>query len=240
MVRKKRLSSCFKADNMLELNVERLVRMHGADHQQAFLISRGLSAREARTVSNPKEIRQVRDSLLQRLCEGLLCTPNDVFVWRGGTESVLQSLNKGAMESLGDRLQREQNPKEVERLVQQALKVLEEEPVVTRMHGGRLRLNVRRLLEQKGVKRLHHDLMGMGFSHGEAAGLLGESRMAIKLPLLARVCEAFHCLPNDVYDFDGPEGHVLQALRKEPVVKLDARLEGLTEAQLRRVLEAMR
>jgi DNA-binding Xre family transcriptional regulator len=225
---------------MLELNVERLVRMHGADYPQTFLVGRGLSAREARTVWHPKEIKQVRDSLLQRLCEGLLCTPNDVFVWRGGTDSILSGLNKGPVQSLADRLLREQDPKEVERLVQQALNVLEEEPVVRRIHGGRLRLNVRRLLEQKGVKRLHHDLMQMGFSHGEAAGLLGESRMAIKLPLLARLCEAFHCLPNDVYDFEGPEGHVLGALQKEPVVKLDARLEGLTEAQLRRVLEALR
>lgn len=224
---------------MLELNVERLVRMHGADYPQTFLVGRGLSAREARTVWHPKEIKQVRDSLLQRLCEGLLCTPNDVFVWRGGTDSILSGLNKGPVQSLADRLLREQDPKEVERLVQQALKVLEEEPVVRRIHGGRLRLNVRRLLEQKGVKRLHHELMQMGFSHGEAAGLLGDRRQAIKLPLLARVCEAFHCLPNDVYDFEGPEGHVLGALQKEPVVKLDARLEGLTEAQLRRVLEAL-
>ena len=98
---------------MLELNVERLVRMHGAERGQVLLMKRGLSAREARTVWHPKGIRQVRDSLLQRLCEGLLCTPNDVFVWRGGAESFLKGLNKGPVQSIADRLGREQDPKEV-------------------------------------------------------------------------------------------------------------------------------
>ena len=110
-----------------------------------------------------------------------------------------------------------------------AQKLYEEEVPMTRMHGGRMFINVRRLLEQRGVKKLHRELKWMGFTHGEAAGLLSDKRVAIKLPLLTKVCVAFKCMPNDIYDFAGPEGHVLNAVRKAPVVAIDARLAGLTQ-----------
>lgn len=224
---------------MLEVNVNSVAWMNGSEHVQAFLMERGLTAREARTLTHPKKMRQVRDSLLQRLCEGLLCTPNDVFRWTGPKESLLSGLNTGTATALVHQLKAMREPKDAERLLEKALKVLEEEPEVKRMHGGRLFINVRRLLEQRGVKKLHRELKRMGFTHGEAAGLLSERRRSIKLKLLKRLCEAFHCLPNELYDFEGPEGHVLEAVRKAPVVSLDARLKGLSEAQLRRVLEAV-
>jgi DNA-binding Xre family transcriptional regulator len=222
---------------MLQLNIGGMARMYGAEHVQAFLIERGLSAREARTVTHPTEVRQVRDSLLQRLCEGLLCTPNDVFRWTGVGESHLHYLNVGDTPSLALWLRGVRDPKEVERLMLLAQKLYEEEEVpMTRMHGGRMFINVRRLLEQRGVKKLHRELKWMGFTHGEAAGLLSDKRVAIKLPLLTKVCVAFKCMPNDIYDFAGPEGHVLNAVRKAPVVAIDARLAGLTQEQLRKVL----
>jgi DNA-binding Xre family transcriptional regulator len=221
---------------MLQLNVSGMARMYGAEHVQAFLIERGLSAREARTVTHPTEVRQVRDSLLQRLCEGLLCTPNDLFRWTGVGESHLHYLNVGDPPSFALWLRGVRDPKEVERLMARAHEVLAEEVPMTRMHGGRMFINVRRLLEQRGVKKLHRELKRMGFTHGEAAGLLSDKRVAIKLPLLTKVCVAFKCMPNDIYDFAGPEGHVLNAVRKAPVVAIDARLAGLTQEQLRKVL----
>ncbi len=221
---------------MLQMNVGRMAQMQGAEHVQVFLIERGLSAREARTVTHPKEVRQVRDSLLQRLCEGLLCTPSDVFRWEGESESYLNKLNAGDPPSFALWLRGVRDPKEVERLMARAHEVLAEEVPMTRMHGGRMFINVRRLLEQRGVKKLHRELKRMGFTHGEAAGLLSDKRRAIKLPLLTKACVAFHCFPNDLYDFEGPEGHVLNAVRKAPVVAIDARLDGLTQEQLRKVL----
>lgn len=224
---------------MLEMYVDRVIGMHDTRKRFPFLMERGLTAREARSVCHPKQMRQLRDSLLQRLCEGLLCTPNDVFRWVGAADNELMQLNVGPANSIATRLQRMTDPKEAERMLQRALKMLEEEPLTPRMHGGRLFINVKRLLEQRGMKRYHWSLMRMGFSHGEAARLLSNERKAVKISLLTRVCVAFKCLPNDVYDFEGPAGHVLLAVKKAPVLVLDERLSKLTEAQLRRLLEGL-
>jgi len=217
---------------MLQLHVSTLVEMHGAEHQQTFLIKYGLSPREARTVSYPQKMRMMRYGLLQRVCEGLLCTPNDVFRWSGKKDSHLKVLNRTGKKSLSERLGALKDPKEYDRLMEELLDALEAEPKVKRMHDGRLFLNVGRLLRMRGVKKLHRELKRMGFTHNEAANLLSGRQKAFKLSLLTRVCVAFNCLPNDVLDFEGPEGHVLQALKKEPVVSLEGRLAGLTEEQL--------
>jgi DNA-binding Xre family transcriptional regulator len=91
-------------------------------------------------------------------------------------------------------------------------------------------------MELEQVSKVHKELQRKGFTHNEAQKLLSDDRKSIKLSMLARVCVAFKCLPNDVYDFEGPEGHVLFPLRKAPVVNVRERLGKLSEAELRRVL----
>lgn len=224
---------------MLRLYIKHLLGMKGAEHPQAYLMGLGFTAREARTLAHGQKASIMRDDVLQRLCEGLLCTPNDVFRWHGATDSHLYGLNKWFYTQVNSILGRSQSPEETEQLLAKALAALDAEEPVQRMTGGRLYLNVGRLLRQRQVKKLNRELVRMGFSQMEAQRLLSPQRKAFRLTMLTRLCEAFHCLPNELFDFEGPEGHVLNAVRKEPVVVLDERLAGLTDAQLRRVAQAM-
>lgn len=224
------------------MHLETLLTMQGAEshRHQAFLMTRGLTAREARTVSRPERMRQVRYRLLQRLCEGLLCTPNDVFRWTGATGSHLEALNRPGVPNLAEQLRGVEDLNELQRLIDVARAALENEPVTPRVHDGRLFMNVRRFMELRSGDHMQKGLIAMGFSKGEASGLLSDDQKAFKLPMLTRVCVAFRCLPNDVLDFEGPERHVLAELKKPPVRPVPPLTEGLSEAQLRRVLLKIR
>jgi len=224
---------------MLLLYLDDMMRMKGAEHPQAYLQGLGFTAREARTLAHRNEKAVMRDSVLQRLCEGLLCTPNDVFRWFGLADHHLIALNVGAAYGVAGKMKLAKSAAEGELMLAKALAALEAEEPVERMHDGRLFLNVERLLRQRQVKKLSRELVRMGFTWMEAQRLLSPKRLAFKLSMLTRLCVAFECLPNALFDFEGPERHVLNAVRKDEAPVLDERLKGLTEAQLRRVLEAM-
>lgn len=224
---------------MIKPYLQYLLWIRGTEHPQAYLIKQGFSAREARTLVNGNKIAQMRDSVLQRLCEVLLCTPNDVFRWYGPKDHWLMALNRGGDKAIATVFREAKTEKEAQELLAKALEALEAEKPVQRVHGGRLFLNVERLLRERQVKKLNRELVRMGFTWMEAQRLLSPDRKAFKMSMLTRLCEAFQCLPNDLFDFDGPQGHVLEAVRKEPVEQLDERLSNLTEEQVRRVLKAI-
>ncbi|MCF8258475.1 MAG: helix-turn-helix transcriptional regulator [Flavobacteriales bacterium] len=223
---------------MIRLYIHHLVGLKGAEHPQAYLIGLGFTAREARTLAHGHEAELLQDDVLQRLCEGLLCTPNDVLSWYGPGDHPLVALNASGPQ-LKERLQASKSAAEAEELLTKALEAMRAEVPPQRMAGGRLFLNVERLLRLRQVKKPRRELMRMGFTASEAQRLLSSDRKGVRVKVLTRLCEAFQCLPNELYDFEGPEGHVLQAVRKPGAVNLDAGLAGLTEEQLRRVVQAV-
>jgi len=220
---------------MLLLELREQVWLRGEEHLQAFLQRRGMTAREAQTLSRPQKMNQVRDTLVQRLCEGLVCMPNDLFRWYGDMGHALAALNVPLPMNVPFALKNVPYAR-LEEVLHQLAQEEEQSSKPSIVHGGRLFINVRRLMELEQVSRVHKELQWKGFTHNEAQKLLSDDRKSIKLSMLARVCVAFKCLPNDVYDFEGPEGHVLSPLRKAPVVNVRERLGKLSEAELRRVL----
>lgn len=194
-----------------------------------------MTAREAQTLSRPQKMNQVRDTLVQRLCEGLVCMPNDLFRWHGDMGHALAALNVPLPMNVPDALKNVPYAR-LEEVLHQLAQEEQQSSKPSVVHGGRLFINVRRLMELEQVSKVHKELQRKGFTHNEAQKLLSDDRKSIKLSMLARVCMAFKCLPNDVYDFEGPEGHVLSPLRKAPVVNVRERLGKLSEAELRRVL----
>lgn len=228
-----------KKKEMIRPYLNDLLRTKGAEHPQAYLIGLGFTAREARTLIHGDKVEQMRDSMLQRICEHLLCTPNDVFRWYGPKDHLLMALNRSSASRVADVMKQAKSAAESKRMLEKALEALAEEEPQLKMHGGRLFLNVERLLRQRQVKKMNRELVRMGFTAMEAQRLLSPERVAFKMKMLKRLCEAFRCLPNELFDFEGPEGHVLNAVRKEEMPMLDERLKGLTEEQVRRVVEAM-
>lgn len=224
---------------MLKLRVDKLLAEKGAEHPQVYLMKFGFSAREARTLVHGIKVEQMRDRVLQRLCEALLCVPNDVFRWFGAADNHLVHLNKWPTIQVTRQLKGAKSAEDADRLLARALAAIAQEDPVQRMTGGRLFLNVGRLLLQRQVKHPNRELVRMGFTWMEAQRLLSSERKAFKMKVLTRLCIAFGCLPNELFDFEGPEGHVLNAVRKAEACVLDERLSGLTDEQLRRVAHAM-
>jgi|GEM_PF-1334115 len=224
---------------MLQLDVRDLARMRGEEYLQAFLQRNGFTVRESRTLSNPAKIQLVRESTVQRLCELFGCLPNDLFRWRGNGDHVLAVLNVAPIENMQIMLwglSKDMLEKMVEVLAQET-KRANVAPVVK---GGRLFLNVRRLMELRQEEKPLRALKRMGFTQNEAVKLLGDDRKSFNVSMLMRVCTAFKCLPNDVFDFEGPEGHVLDAVRKGQVVDLYEQLRRLGPTELRRVLNLLK
>src|SRR5690606_21274017 len=91
-----------KKKEMIRLHLNDLLRTKGAEHPQAFLVGLGFTVGEARTLVNGHKVAQMRDSMVQRLCERLLCTPNDLFRWHGPADHPLAALNRGAATGVVD------------------------------------------------------------------------------------------------------------------------------------------
>lgn len=223
---------------MLRLCITRLVQAKSLKSDAVYLRERGFSAKEVRTLSNVVEMQLLKDTSVQRLCEALVCTPNDLFCWDGKLESHLKVLNTARVSNL-DVVFAELSQREVELLVLKAreLAVSLENPVST--GEGRLWLNVRHLIAQRQEPQPYSFLISKEFTPAEAGKLLNPNRKAIRLTVLSRLCEAFHCLPNDLFDWEGSENHHLNALRKIPVVDLKALLSQLPPDEVRKILMAL-
>ena len=134
----------------------------------------------------------------------------------------------------------ELSQREVELLVLKAqeLAVSLENPVST--GEGRLWLNVRHLIAQRQEPQPYSFLISKDFTRAETSKLLDPKRKVFRITMLSRLCEAFNCLPNDLFDWEGAENHHLNALRKTPAVDLKVLLSKLPPDEVREVLLAMK
>jgi DNA-binding Xre family transcriptional regulator len=220
---------------MLRLTLDPLVRQKGAKSTAIYLRAHGFSVKESRTLSNTPNVAQLRDEMVQRLCEALLVTPNALFRWHGAPQSHLSVLNTQQHVVLNRSLD-EMTQQQLDALYGQIGQLPLAKASPTPQHAGTLRLNVKRLVDQRQPHGGVLYLRSKGFTLGEARKLLDPKRMAVKVTMLTRLCTVFGCLPNDLYDWQGTESHPLNTLRKQPVPDLVALLANLPAHEVQRIL----
>ncbi|MCF8256458.1 MAG: hypothetical protein K9J06_02835 [Flavobacteriales bacterium] len=198
---------------MLTVNVERLVLSRGGRRVTSYLTQRGFTYAEARGMAHGDRVVQLRDRTVQRLCEALVCMPNDLFGWLGAENDPLALLNKGSVRPLQERLEG-LSQAEVEKFwakVEELTAAMGPSPKVS---GGVLRLDVGRLVRLRTVGSPYAFLQGMGLGAMVARMLLNGDHRALRLSVMTKLCQGFGCLPSDLYSFEGPEDHVLAPLRR--------------------------
>ena len=220
---------------MLTLILSGLVAHRGTDSVGVFLRKHGFTQRTSRNLSHDGATKQLRDSTVQQLCEALCCTPNSLFLWTGDPSSHLAKLKKGYFENPADQLAW-MGQADVERVLKEVEGLVGGMEKQSVGGTGRLRLNVRRLIEQRQQPHPMVYLERMGFTRTQAQILLDPERKAFRLRVLTQLCERFECLPDDLFDWEGSEGHFLNVLRKTPSIDLSVSLKGLSSADAARVV----
>jgi DNA-binding Xre family transcriptional regulator len=224
---------------MLGLDIARILRPMGFKSAAVYLRERGFTVKETRTLSHPHKRQILRDTTVKRLCEALLCTPNDLFRWQGPQESHLNVLNIAPASSI-DSVFGHLNQRELDQLVSKVQELaISTEPALTDGEGH-LWLHVPHIIAQRQQSQPYPFLKTKGFTHSESATLLDPTRKAFKLTVLSRLCLAFDCLPNDLFDWEGSEEHYLNALRKRPAPDLKTLLSKLPPEKVQELLRQLR
>jgi len=106
-----------------------------------------------------------------------------------------------------------------------------------------LRLNIARLVRQRGKQQPLVYLITHGFTRDEARSILNPKLRMVRLSIMTRLCKLFDCYPSDLFAHDGKGKCHLDALNEVQEVRTDDLLEGLSPeeiAELARQAEAMR
>jgi len=224
---------------MLVLDIEHLARRKGEMRLVPFLVRSGMSLSRAKQVASGKKMRMLRDDTVRELCEIMECMPNDLFTWTGALKHPLARLRKSPVRRLQDVLIGK-SAEELEVLWKEMEALDAERQPKEVVRGGTVWLNVRRLMEMRSAELPYRTLQRMGFSVMVARTLTGEERKDgqkyVKMRLLTLLCEKLAVEPNDLYDFTGPEGHVLDGLRKPAVKGLDELMKRMTPEEVRKLL----
>jgi DNA-binding Xre family transcriptional regulator len=228
-----------KLNKMLVMDLKPLVAMKGEKRVVVFLVRNGMSRARANMVASGRKMRMMRDDTVRELCEILEVMPNDLFSWTGAADHHLAALNKAPLREL-EHVLMGKSGEELEQMWKELTeRVADREPKQV-VRGGRVWLNVRRMMEQRSSAHPAQTLQRFGFSEMVSRTLTDVKRLDgqtyLKMPMLTKLCERLKCLPNDLYDFNGPEGHVLDGLRKRPVEGLDALVKRMTAEEVRRLL----
>jgi len=73
---------------MLFFNIKRVLDLRGIDKPYAFLVKNGFVSQTATNIVN-NQIGRITPDQMEKLCLLLHCTPNDLFDWRPGENSVV-------------------------------------------------------------------------------------------------------------------------------------------------------
>lgn len=206
---------------MVEMDLLPMVRLNGGTRVTSYLVEHGFTYGEARKLSRGDTLVQIRDRTVQHLCEALRCTPSDLFCWRGKETDALAVLNRRRPKPLHALLE---GKTEVERMALWQ-KVTEWNATHTpqpRVVGGRLKLDVQRLVWLRTSRSPWKELQDMGLTEMEARGVLRADRYALRMKVLTKLCEGFGCLPDDLFSFEGPEGHVLSGLQRSELLDVSS------------------
>jgi DNA-binding Xre family transcriptional regulator len=203
---------------MIYIDLFPIVELRGGAKVTSYLVQKGFTYGEARTLMHGKKLVQVRDVTVFRLCEALQCTPSDLFGWSGADTDALAVLNTRRPKpiyALMEGLNYEERVAFWKKL--EALSL--EHPKKPEVLGGKLLLNVRRLVRFETLKSPLQELQRRGLTEMEARAVLSDWRAGLRMGVLTKLCRAFACLPDDLYAFTGPEGHVLSGLRRTGFVE---------------------
>jgi DNA-binding Xre family transcriptional regulator len=95
-----------------------------------------------------------------------------------------------------------------------------------------LRLNIARLLRQRGKQPPLTYLIAHGFTRDEARSIMNPNLSMLRLSMMTRLCLLFNCQPNDLFGYDGKVRCHLDALNEVITVYTDDLLEGLNTEQI--------
>lgn len=86
-----------------------------------------------------------------------------------------------------------------------------------------LNLNLKRMMNMRGIDRIYTLLLSNGFSHSTASKIHHNKLSNIKISQIGKLCVLLNCTPNDLFDWQPdaknplPEKHALNALVKEEI-----------------------
>lgn len=209
---------------MLVIDIERLVVSRGGQRVTSYLTQRGFTYAEARGLAHGDRVVQIRDRTVQRLCEAMVCEPNDLFGWKGEDSGPLAVL-KRRHEQPWHELLAGMTQAELDAFWAKAREKAAHRGPAPKTKGGQLTLDVGRLVRQRTAGSAHAYLQRTGLGAMVASTLLNGEHRALRLRVMTHLCESFGCLPSDLYRFDGPEDHVLAPLIR-PVLPLASDLTG--------------
>ncbi len=103
------------SNDTIHVDIHRLLALNGIRSGRSFLMNHGYTASEARGLLNgePKEIRL---SMMTRLCETFNCLPNDLFTWKGDPKHHLRVLKKPTVPEVA-KLLVGKSPQEIEEVL---------------------------------------------------------------------------------------------------------------------------
>ena len=106
-----------------------------------------------------------------------------------------------------------------------------------------LRMNIARLVRQRGKQLPQVYLMTHGFTRDEARSILNPRLRMVRFSIMTRLCELFDVYPNELFAYDGSGRSHLNGLNEVEELRTDDMLEGLAPeqiAELVRLAEGMR
>jgi DNA-binding Xre family transcriptional regulator len=223
---------------MLRLDISWIAKAKNVESAAVYLRERGFTYRETRSLTQPGGIKLVRDSLIQRICEAAMCTPNDLFRFSGDAKSHLRVLNTFPTTQASDLLGHMPQA-QIDAIMDKAEELTEAPPNPSRHLKGHLRLNAARLVLQRHPTSKWSFLKSKGFTIGEARKLFDPKRKSFHVKMLFRLCNCFTCLPNDLFDWNGSEAHHLNTLKKEPAIDLQQLVNKMTPEEVREFLKQL-
>jgi hypothetical protein len=100
-------------------------------------------------------------------------------------------------------------------------------------------LNIHRLIALRGVKHPRAFLVNHGFTDSEARTLLDGGSTTVGHKMMMRLCDTFHCAPNDVYDWNGADDHHLARLKRAIPPDIKLLLDGKTPQEIEEILRRL-
>ncbi|MBI1287005.1 MAG: helix-turn-helix domain-containing protein [Flavobacteriales bacterium] len=99
-----------------------------------------------------------------------------------------------------------------------------------------IRLDIHRLLALNNIRYGRSFLINHGFTPSEARGLLHTEAKEVRLVTMERLCNTFHCQPNDLFTWIGDRKSHLNALKKSDFPELARLLAGKSPQEIEEIL----
>ncbi len=106
-----------------------------------------------------------------------------------------------------------------------------------------IRLRIKSLMKEKGVKAPFKKMVALGISHSIAHDYMSGKKKWILIEHVETLCLLLHCRPNDLFEWlpddtmqDDPR-HPLQQLKPKAPFVLDEAIKNLSPDEIRKLFE---